>query len=1500
VQPGSYSVTEGTLTAGWQLTAASCLRGAASTGTKSGSQVSGVSVSIGETTVCTFTNGIGAPTVTVTKTADPTQIPETGGNVTFSVSVTNTFSQPVTLSTLVDNVYGNLVGQGTCAVGSSIAAGASYSCSFTKTLSASTAGAVHRDTITATVTNPGGSGSNKDDAVVTYSDVAPTITVLKSPNVNTVPETGGPVTYSVSVTNNAAEAVTLNALTDDKFGNLNGQGTCVTGSSIAAGGTYICSFTRTLAAQNAGTFHTNVVTATAQDNDATSASDTDDAQVGFSDVAPTLDVTKTADVSTVPETGGSVTYTVTVTNTSAESVTLTALSDDKFGALNGQGTCATGGSIAAGGSSSCTFTKSVSGNVGTTHTNVVSATVQDNDGTSATDTDDASVGFSNVAPTVTVEKTPTPASLPETGGSVSYAVSVTNHAAEAVTLTTLSDNVFGNLNGQGTCATGGSIAAGGTYNCSFSKSLSAQNAGTSHTNVVSATVRDEESSSASDTDDAVVSFVDVAPTITVVKSANVATVPETGGSVTYTVSVTNNAAEAVTLTALSDNRFGNLNGQGTCATGGSIGAGATLNCSFTKSLAGQEPGTFHVNTVSATAQDNDGSSASDSDDASVGFTNVAPSVTVLKTPGVNSVPETGGPVTYAVAVTNNSAEAVTLTTLTDNRFGNLHNQGTCATGGTIAAGGTYNCSFTKSLSAQNAGTNHTNVVTAVVTDNDASTASDTDDAVVAFSDVAPTITVQKSASPTTVPETGGQATYTVTVTNNAAEAVTLTTLSDDKFGNLNGKGSCATGGTIAAGATYSCSFTMTLAPQNAGTSHTNVVTALVTDNDGSTGTDNDQASVGFSNVAPTITVLKTPTPASLPETGGSVSYAIQVTNNAQESVTLTTLSDDKFGNLNGEGSCDTNEVIAAGATYNCSFSRTLAQNAGTQHTNVVTANAVDNDNTSASDTDDAVVSFTDVGPTVTVLKTPTPASLPETGGSVSYAVAVTNNSAEAVTLTALTDDKFGNLNGQGTCATGGNIAAGGTYNCSFSKSLAQNKGTSHTNVVTSTVRDNDGTDGTDTDDATVTFTDVLPNISVTKTANPTTLGSAASGLPGFTADRTFTGGGSTPGGGFQFASATCDDAGANDVPAQTDLNCFNRADNIADSIAVQWTWDDTNVWGGTGQTGDACSLLDIDNDGNANVAVCARITNSADLTQVLQVPGAGASDVYQCNDTRPDRCANNWTQLQNILGTTCSISMAPEGIQGGDDGADVRASCIIDLDMAPLIGANEIELLNVCSFPSGSPNSNPFDCVVRAGAGFIQIVKTASPTTTTLFGFTLSPASTDGTKDYAVQGGVTTALIPVTPGSNYSLTEILPANWTLQGASCTVDGGSTGSYSAAQKRVSNILVKTGQTTVCTFNNDGHISGNVTYTVVVTNNGGESVTLDQLTDDKFGNLAGTGNCATGSTIAANGGTFTCTFTKTLTGVPGDVHKNTVTAVAKDNDGNSDTETDDATVTFLGGS
>ena len=158
-----------------------------------------------------------APAIEVTKTADPTAVPETGGDVTFTFVVKNTSTEePVTITSLSDSVYGTLDGDDDCKVGTVLAAGASAEFSITKWVEGDYSGPDHVDVFTAkAVDNDDTEATDDDDATVDFTDVLPTIEVTKTPNRRPqCPETGEWVTYKVDDQEPHAETVTLDAITD--------------------------------------------------------------------------------------------------------------------------------------------------------------------------------------------------------------------------------------------------------------------------------------------------------------------------------------------------------------------------------------------------------------------------------------------------------------------------------------------------------------------------------------------------------------------------------------------------------------------------------------------------------------------------------------------------------------------------------------------------------------------------------------------------------------------------------------------------------------------------------------------------------------------------------------------------------------------------------------------------------------------------------------------------------------------------------------------------------------------------------------------------------------------------------------------------------------------------------------------------------------------------------------------------------------------------------------
>ena len=214
-----------------------------------------------------------------------------------------------------------------------------------------------------------------------------------------------------------------------------------------------------------------------------------------------------------PEPGGTFAFDVEVTNTSAVPLTITALVDDVYGDIATQGTCtdAVGTSLPPGDAYTCAFAGDLTGNAGTTQTNVVTGTGVDDAGTSVTDDDDATITLTDVPPTVAVAKTPLTAEQVAPGGLFTFGVTLTNTGAEPVTVTSMVDDVYGDLGRQtgSSCAEllGTVLAPGEERTCTFTGEVTGP-AGTTHTNVVTVTVTDDEGTTGTAQDDATVRLVE--------------------------------------------------------------------------------------------------------------------------------------------------------------------------------------------------------------------------------------------------------------------------------------------------------------------------------------------------------------------------------------------------------------------------------------------------------------------------------------------------------------------------------------------------------------------------------------------------------------------------------------------------------------------------------------------------------------------------------------------------------------------------------------------------------------------------------------------------------------------------------------------------------------------------------------------------------------------------------------------------------------------------------
>ncbi len=232
---------------------------------------------------------------------------------------------------------------------------------------------------------------------------------------------------------------------------------------------------------------------------------------------PTIEAEKTASTPTLPENGGNVTYTFTVKNTGWEAVSITSLTDDKFGTLLGNSDCQVGTILA--GLSQCSFdlTKTLSGNARTTHVNEFIASAEDDEGTPVSNNDDETITFTDVLPSISVNKVASTNEIPETGGNVTYTFTVTNNTIEPLIIMSLSDDVIGNHLGDIDCYEG--MTLNGNASCTFDETytIPTGTAPATHTNTFTAIAYDDEGNPTSDNDDEVVTLTYV-PTLKLIKN----------------------------------------------------------------------------------------------------------------------------------------------------------------------------------------------------------------------------------------------------------------------------------------------------------------------------------------------------------------------------------------------------------------------------------------------------------------------------------------------------------------------------------------------------------------------------------------------------------------------------------------------------------------------------------------------------------------------------------------------------------------------------------------------------------------------------------------------------------------------------------------------------------------------------------------------------------------------------------------------------------------------
>ncbi|MCY1065916.1 hypothetical protein OV090_14135 [Nannocystis sp. RBIL2] len=229
------------------------------------------------------------------------------------------------------------------------------------------------------------------------------------------------------------------------------------------------------------------------------------------------------------------------------------------------------------------------------------------------------------------------------------------------------------------------------------------------------------------------------------------------------------------------------------------------------------------------------------------------SLGVVKTTTTPTLVEPGGTATYEVRIENTSDVNVEIVSIIDAPFGDVgagNPPGVSANTCPSLIGVVLEpddppaiCTFSAQIENGAPGVQFEDVVTACVAPEGGGEAiCDSDTAVVLITDAAVPPTLTKTAVSTQNCQIQVDAVYTVSVRNNSTlDSMQLQALVDDQFGNIATPGTlgprvvsttCSVPQTIAANATYNCSFTGRITSNQCDFTHIDRVTGTVRDDDG--------------------------------------------------------------------------------------------------------------------------------------------------------------------------------------------------------------------------------------------------------------------------------------------------------------------------------------------------------------------------------------------------------------------------------------------------------------------------------------------------------------------------------------------------------------------------------------------------------------------------------------------------------------------------------------------
>ena len=457
--PGTFSVAETPVPVLWDLSNIVCQGQTASTiliGSDNAFTTGDTGITIdlapGEDIVCTFENTRLVPNISILKEASPTSYGAENDVITYTFTVTNSGTAPLTNVTVTDplpNLSAIDCGAGTNVIGA-LAPTQSASCSATYSITQADLNAASVDnTATATGTAPDSSTVSASNSATVSSNQVPNIQLTKVPSPTSYAAEGEVITYTLTVSNPGNVTLSNITVTDP----LPGLGPidCGGGSNVIASMApndppVVCTADYTVSQDDvdAGSI-ANTATATGSAPEATEVSDTASATIN-STAQASIAIVKTPSPTTFAAADVTITYTLAVTNNGGVTLSNVTVTDPLAGlsAVDCGGGSNVIASMAPQQVVNCTATL-------VTTQNLVDAGDIDNSATaSGTAPDASSVSAianatvrSTAVPAVSLAKAASPTTFAAAGELIAYTLTVTNSGDLTLSNVTVVDPLTG-------------------------------------------------------------------------------------------------------------------------------------------------------------------------------------------------------------------------------------------------------------------------------------------------------------------------------------------------------------------------------------------------------------------------------------------------------------------------------------------------------------------------------------------------------------------------------------------------------------------------------------------------------------------------------------------------------------------------------------------------------------------------------------------------------------------------------------------------------------------------------------------------------------------------------------------------------------------------------------------------------------------------------------------------------------------------------------------------